>query len=144
VTICIETLFAVPQCCDANQIKAIIKDAGSKNLAICLDTGHLHLSKVNNLTEQTHRDFILEAGDLLQALHIDDNNGVKDTHQMPFSARYGVNWKEVMLALNEIDYKGLFNLEILGERNAPMPIKEAKLGFIRTTCDYMFSPEFLA
>ena len=99
VTLCIENMFSVPQCSNANQIKSIIKDAGGKNLAICLDTGHLHLSRVNKLTEQSHREFILEAGDLLQALHITDNNGVADTHQMPFSARYGVDWKEVVAAL---------------------------------------------
>jgi len=144
VTLCIENLFSVPQCCMATQIKSIIKDAGGKNLAICLDTGHLHLSRVNKLTEQSHREFILEAGDLLQALHIADNNGIGDTHQMPFSARYGVDWKEVLSALHDVDYKGLFNLEILGERNAPMPIKEAKLVFIRTACDYMLSEKFLA
>jgi len=86
----------------------------------------------------------LEAGELLQALHIVDNNGIDDTHQMPFSTRYGVDWKEVVAALNDAGYKGLFNLEILGERNAPMVIKEAKLAFIRTMCDYMLSDEFLA
>lgn len=144
VTLCIENMFSIPQCCNVDQIKSIIKDAGGKNLAICLDTGHLHLSRVNKLTEQSHREFILKAGDLLQALHITDNNGVADTHQMPFSARYGLDWKEVVGALDEVGYKGLFNLEILGERNAPMVIKEAKLSFIRSMCDYMLSDEFLA
>ena len=78
----------------------------------------------------------------MQALHITENNGVADTHQMPFSARYGLNWTEVMVALHEIGYQGLFNLEILGERNAPMAVKEAKLSFIRTMSDYMLSEEF--
>lgn len=144
VTICIENMFVIPQCSDATKIKSIIKDAGGKNLAICLDTGHLHLSRVNELTQQTHREFILEAGELLQALHITDNNGVKDTHQMPFSARYGLNWTEVMVALHDVGYKGLFNLEILGERNAPEVVKEAKLTFIRALCEYMQSEDFLA
>ena len=62
---------------------------------------------------------------------------------MPFSARYGIDWKEVMQALREVDYQGLFNLEIIGERNAPMPIKRAKLAFIRTMCDYMLSDAFI-
>lgn len=143
VTLCIENMFSIPQCCTVNQIKSIIQDAGGKNLAICLDTGHLHLSRINHLTEQTHREFILEAGNLLQALHITENNGVKDTHQMPFSARYGVDWKEVITALDEIGYKDLFNLEILGERIAPLPIRDAKLAFLRAMCDYMLSDEFL-
>lgn len=143
VTICIENMYVVPQCDNATKIKSIIKDAGGKNLAICMDTGHLHLSRVNGCTEQSHREFILEAGDLLQAMHVTENNGVKDTHQMPFSARYGINWTEVMVALHDTGFKGLFNLEILGERNAPKPIKEAKLDFIRRMCSYMMSDEFL-
>lgn len=142
VTICIENMFVIPQCCNATQIKNMIKDAGGKNLAICLDTGHLHLSRVNGLTQQTHREFIMEAGELLQALHVTENNGVKDTHQMPFSARYGLNWTEVMVALHDVQYKGLFNLEILGERNAPKAVKEMKLVFIRDLCEYMQSEDF--
>lgn len=142
ITICIENMYTLAHCRTATQIKSIIKDAGEKNLAICLDTGHLHLSRMQTVTEQSHREFILEAGELLQALHITENNGVVDTHQMPFSARYGLNWTEVMVALHEIGYQGLFNLEILGERNAPMAVKEAKLSFIRTMSDYMLSEEF--
>lgn len=143
VILCIENMYSDSQCRSANQIRSIIADAGGKNLAICLDTGHLHLSREKGLTAQSHREFILEAGELLQALHITDNNGLQDTHQMPFSARFGVNWHEVIGALREIDYKGLFNLEILGERIAPLPIREAKLTFIRSMCDYMLSDEFL-
>lgn len=143
VTLCIENMASNSLCRTANQIKSIIKDAGGKNLAICLDTGHLHLARGKQLTEQSHREFILEAGDLLQALHITDNNGIGDTHQMPYSARFGVDWREVMAALAEVDYKGLFNLEILGERIAPLPIREAKLAFVRQMCDYMLSDEFL-
>lgn len=143
VTLCLENLNTIPQCQSVHQLKGIIRDAGGKNLAICLDTGHLHLSNMQGNLQQSHREFILEAGDLLQALHIVDNNGLGDTHQMPFSARYGIDWKEVMQALQDVDYKGLFNLEILGERNAPMPIKRAKLDYIRKMCDYMLSDEFL-
>lgn len=144
VTLCIENMYSDPTCRSANQIKSIIADAGGKNLAICLDTGHLHLAREKKLTQQTHWEFILEAGDLLQALHITDNNGVADTHQMPFSSRFGVNWHEVVQALDDIRYKGLFNLEILGERVSPLPIRDAKLAFIRSMCYYMLSEEFLA
>lgn len=143
VTLCIENMYAVPYCRSVEQIKGLIRDGGGKNLAICLDTGHLHLSNGQEVLRQSQREFILGAGSLLQAMHITENNGVADTHQMPFSARYGIDWKEVMQALRDVNYEGLFNLEILGERNAPMPIKRAKLSFIRTMCDYMLSDEFV-
>ncbi len=144
MTLCIENVHTLPQCYDAAKIKTMINDAGGKNLGICLDTGHLHLTRNAGHTEESFRDFILEAGDLLQALHIADNNGTEDSHQMPFSARRGVPWQEVMQALNDIDYKGLFNLEIIGERYAPLAIKLQKLGFIRTMCEYMMSDDFLS
>lgn len=144
LTLCVENVPALPESNDAAKIKKMIRDAGSKNLGICLDTGHLHITRTRGETEETFRDFILSAGDLLQALHITDNNGTEDIHQMPFSARRGVEWQEVMLALKEIDYKGIFNLEIIGERYAPLAIKLAKLDFIRKMCDYMMSDEFLA
>ena len=143
VTLCIENLYSVPQCRSVEQIKGIIRDAGGKNLAICLDTGHLHLNNCQKVLEQSQREFILGAGSLLRALHITDNNGHGDTHQMPFSARYGVSWQEVLQALRDVNYTGLFNLEIIGERNAPMPVKQAKLAFIRTMCDYMLSDAFV-
>lgn len=62
---------------------------------------------------------------------------------MPFSAGYGIDWKAVLQALQDVNYRGIFNLEILGERYAPMPIKRAKLQFIRAMCDCMLSDEFL-
>ncbi len=143
VTLCLENLPTVPESRSVHQLKDIIQDAGAKNLAICLDTGHLHLCNRQNLLQQSHREFILSAGPLLQALHITENNGLGDTHQMPYSARTGLDWKEVVQALHDVDYQGLFNLEILGERNAPMPIKRAKLEFLRTMCNYMLSDAFI-
>lgn len=144
ITLCVENVPALPESNDAAKIKKMIRDAGGKNLGICLDTGHFHITRTRGETEETFRDFILSAGELLQALHITDNNGTEDSHQMPFSARRGVEWQEVMQALKEIDYKGIFNLEIIGERYAPLAIKLEKLKFIRSMCEYMMSEEFLA
>lgn len=93
ITLCIENLASVPLCHYAEQLRALIRDAGGKNLAICLDTGHLHLVNHKGGRQQSHREFILGAGTLLQALHITDNSGLQDSHQMPYSARYGIDWK---------------------------------------------------
>lgn len=144
VTLCLENLPSIAPTRTAQSLLNFISDAGDKNLAICLDTGHLHLNNARGDTNQTHGDFIRTAGDYLQALHIVDNNGLGDTHQMPFSARTGVDWKDVMQGLRDIDYKGLFNLEILGERGGNPAIKAAKLAFIKTMCEEMLSDEFIA
>jgi len=144
VTLCLENLPSIAPTRTAQSLLNFISDAGDKNLAICLDTGHLHLTNTRGDTNQSHGDFIRAAGSYLQALHIVDNNGEKDTHQMPFSARTGVDWVDVMKGLNDIDYKGLFNLEILGERGGNPAIKAAKLAFIKTMCREMLSDEFIA
>ena len=143
VTLCLENLPSIAPTRTAQSLLRFIADAGDKNLAICLDTGHLHLTNTRGDTNQTHGDFIRTAGNYLQALHIVDNNGEKDTHQMPFSARTGVDWKDVMQGLRDIDYKYLFNLEILGERGGNPAIKAAKLAFIKTMCGQMLSDAFV-
>ena len=143
VTLCLENLPSIAPTRTAESLLQVIADAGSKNLAICLDTGHLHLTNTRGTTNQTHGDFIRAAGDYLQAMHVVDNNGEKDTHQMPFSARTGVDWKDVMQGLRDVDYQGLFNLEILGERGGNPAIKTAKLAFIKTMCQELLSDEFL-
>lgn len=143
ITLCLENLFSVPMSNTADKLLNIIRDAGGKNMAICLDTGHLHLTNKFGHETQTQGEFIRKAGSLLQALHIVDNDGLGDTHQMPYSARSGVDWVDVMQALRDIDYQGLFNLECLAERRPPMPIKMAKLAYMRQMCEYMQTDEFL-
>ena len=99
---------------------------------ICLDTGHL------NLDDKDQRNFILKAGKRLKALHIADNEGSADQHMMPFG-KGKVNFEEVVSALREINYDGLFNLEIPGERNAPLPILGYELEYIRKCYDYLMT-----
>ncbi len=108
----------------------IIDRVGSNKLAICLDTGHL------NLTKKNHREFILKAGSKLRALHIADNQGETDQHMMPFG-KGNVDFKEVVKALREINYDGLFNMEIPGESQIPFELKGEKIKFIRASYDYL-------
>ena len=133
ITVCLENLrLRTPQSPElidksAEDLLHMIDRVGSKQLGICLDTGHL------NLTVKGHRDFILKAGARLKALHIADNDGVTDQHRMPFN--YGtVDFYEVVRALREIGYEGIFNLEISGEAWIPHELRDAKLCFIK--CSY--------
>lgn len=43
------------------------------------------------------------------SLHIHDNDLYNDLHTLPFLGK--IDWKEVMRALKEIDYKGNFTYE---------------------------------
>ncbi|MBO5051093.1 MAG: sugar phosphate isomerase/epimerase [Clostridia bacterium] len=98
---------------------------------ICLDTGHLHLCG-----DGDQRRFILAAGDRLHALHIADNDGSRDQHLIPYGLGR-VDLAAVIGALREVNYEGLFNYEIPGERHAPMPILAYKLEYIRKCYTYL-------
>jgi len=141
--LCLENLGSVPETHTAERILGIIDTIGSDRLGICLDTGHLHLVNGRGEAEQSQGEFIRKAGSKLRALHITDNNRILDEHLMPFSSRYPIDWLEVVTALREIDYKGLFNLELPGERYAPMAVRDAKLKYIRFLAEYLVSDEFL-
>ena len=136
VTICLENLRPHsdrdPELIDRNadDLLYIIEQIGSDRFGICLDTGHL------NLTDKNQREFILKAGNKLKALHIANNEGVTDQHMMPFS-RGTVDFVEVVKALREVKYQGLFNLEVPGERRAPIEVKDLKLDYIRKVYDYL-------
>jgi sugar phosphate isomerase/epimerase len=143
VTLCLENLGSVPETHTVQQLNSIIDTLGG-GLGICLDTGHLHLTNGRGETDQSQREVILGAGERLKAMHITENNGKNDVHQMPYSARTGIDWPQVVQAVKEIGYEGLFNLEVLGENKCPLPIRHAKLRFIKEMTDHMLSDEFLA
>ena len=136
VTICLENLRPHspddPELIDRNadDLNGIIDAVGSDRFGICLDTGHLHL------TDKDQREFILKAGKRLKALHIANNEGVTDQHMMPYS-RGTVDFVQVVKTLKEIGYDGLFNLEIPGERRAPVEVRDYKISYIKKVFDYL-------
>ena len=136
ITVCLENLRPHgPQDMDlidktAGDLLYIIERVGSPRFGICLDTGHL------NLTVKNQREFILKAGKQLKALHIADNEGMTDQHMMPFG-KGKVNFVEVVQALREIEYEGVFNLEIPGERKIPLELRDAKIAYIQACYHYL-------
>lgn len=129
-TICLENL----QAHNAADLLDIIEKADCPHLGICLDTGHLN----QRTPGQGQADFILAAGRRLKALHLAENDGTSDQHLAPF-ARGSVPWHEVTQALRKIGYTGLFNLEIGGERFAPLPVKKAKLEYFKTVMEVLLT-----
>lgn len=70
-------------CCDARKaaerIDAMNEKYGAQVLGFCLDTGHA------NLVGLDMEDFIRTLGTRLKVLHIHDNDGVADLHQIPYT-----------------------------------------------------------
>ena len=129
ITVCLENLTRINR--NADDIIDIIDRVGSSKLGVCLDTGHLNLTEFKDQTA-----FILKSGDKLKALHIANNDGTSDQHTMPF-ARGKVDFVKIVQALREIGYDGVFNLEIPGENNIPLELRDAKIVFIKTCFDYL-------
>ena len=75
---------------------------------ICVDTGHTNLTV--NFGCPPVENIIKNLGNHVCALHLHDNNGLKDQHKIPGTG--DVNWNGVFSALDEINYKGVYNLEI--------------------------------
>ena len=70
----------------------------------CLDIGHMNIHQINPA------DTIRALGDRLELIHAHDNNGNTDQHN-PIGMGI-IDWNDIASALKEINYKGVFSLEI--------------------------------
>ncbi len=132
IRVCLENLKGI--FATADELNGIIDRLDDTCFGICLDTGHL------NLCDGDQVSFIRKAGKRLGALHIADNEGERDQHMMPYG-KGNVKWDLVVKTLREIGYSELFNLEIPGERLAPLPVRGYKLEYIRKCYEYMLTIE---
>ncbi len=117
MTICLENLPAET----FSDVEANLKALDyPENLGYCLDTGHLNICR-----EPDPGSYVRRAGKRLKALHLNDNAGplftgdvlnadgyASDKHMFPGFFYGSVNWAAVILALNEIGYDSLWNLEV--------------------------------
>ena len=128
--ICLENLMEAYH--TAADLRMLIDAVGSPQLKICLDTGHLHVAGGKQ------SDFIRDVGQLLYALHIQDNEGQTDEHLIPYG-NGTIDWDDFIQGLAALDkpYGGLFNFEIPGESGAPFAILMAKLDYLRVVAEFM-------
>ena len=130
-TVCLENM-SFPNCGveTLDKIVALIEAVRPCDVAVCLDTGHTLLSGVDGV------EFIRSSGPRLKAMHIHENIGPKDDHVLPYE-QGTIPWDQVLAALSQIGYKGLFSLEIPGRPLCPMPIREARLDYALELVSYM-------
>ena len=70
---------------------------------ICWDTGHANMNKT------AQAESLRYIGKRLKTLHINDNDGERDSHTAPYFGT--TNWREVLQALDQIGYDGDFAFE---------------------------------
>jgi len=115
VTICLENMFTSREgrkiiaaaCFTGDEAAAYIDElnaiAGEEVFAYCLDTGHAALCGLNIC------DMIRTLGPRIKALHMHDNQGVRDDHLQPYTGIACWDW--MLQALKEVGYGGNMNFE---------------------------------
>lgn len=75
----------------------------------CIDTGHVNKAmRFDN--NPTPGAFIREMGCAVKCLHLNDNNTLTDQHKPPKTGV--IDWDDVLGALDEVGYDGVYNLEL--------------------------------
>lgn len=142
ITICIENLYnqwgghiVEGPCCNAQaaaeRIDRINDRYHAEVLGFCFDTGH------GNLVGLDFEDFIVTLGHRLKVLHIHDNDGIGDLHQIPFTFTKtrentaSTDWEGFIRGLREIEFKGVLSFETAPVLTAfPEEMKERTLSFL--------------
>lgn len=101
-------------------MKEFVESMNHPLIHACWDTGHA------NIENHQYED-IVALGDDLYGLHINDNNGRKDQHTIPYLGTMSMD--EVMCALIKIGYKGYFTFEsgsvvVKGNTRWPYPKRQ--------------------
>ena len=122
VKLCLENLFmtvaghiCAGACTEATEacwyIDTLNAEAGEELFGFCFDVGHANASGRNIRHE------LNVLGKRLTVLHIHDNDGARDLHQIPFTQqqpgpqRNCTDWEGFVAGLKDIGYTGTLNFE---------------------------------
>ena len=141
ITLCLENMFrsegshpVVGACADAQEacwyIDTLNEEAGEDIFGYCFDVGHANLSSRNIRHE------LRTLGHRLTILHIHDNDGLSDLHQIPYTqhprqTKTGTDWEGFIEGLRDINYRGTLNFETFAAlKNIPQEVVPSMLKLI--------------
>lgn len=142
IVICIENLYESAgdhlvegPCCNVRKaverIDRINDRYQAEVLGFCFDTGHANLVGID------FESFITALGERLKVLHIHDNDGIKDLHQIPFTFtktrenKSSTDWEGFIRGLRNIGYDKTLSFETAPVLKAfPESMKHDALEFI--------------
>lgn len=154
ITVCIENLYTgvghhilEGPCCDAKKAAERIDRMNDRChgevLGFCFDTGHA------NLVGLDMEQFITTLGNRLKVLHIHDNDGISDLHQIPYTFaktrenKASTDWDGFIRGLKKIGFRKTLSFETAPVLTAfPEAMKQDTLGFIARIGEY-FAGEIL-
>lgn len=149
ITICIENLYngiaghlVEGPCCDARKaaqrIDFLNERYQAEVMGFCFDVGHANLVGID------FEDFLSILGTRLKVLHIHDNDGIGDLHQIPFTFaktrenRSSTNWEGFVRGLKKIQFEGVLSFETAPVLTAfPEKMKQDTLEFIEKIGEYL-------
>ena len=152
ITVCIENLYddmgghlIEGPCCNAQKaverIDRLNDEYKAEILGFCFDTGHANVLGIN------FEKFITTLGSRMKVLHIHDNDGVRDLHQIPFTFSKSrdndtsTDWAGFVKGLRNINFSGVLNFETAPVLNTfPAELKRPVLEMIAKIGKY-FSNE---
>lgn len=142
ITVCIENLYdsvgghlMEGPCCDAKKAKERIDRINDRYhaevLGFCFDTGHA------NLIGLDFEAFITTLDYRLKVLHIHDNDGIADLHQIPFTFtktrdnRSSTDWDGLIRGLRTVSFDQMLSFETAPVLEAfPVELKQDVLEFL--------------
>lgn len=126
VTVCLENLFFFDEVANegacsnpyeaVQYIDALNAKAGKECFGLCLDTGHLAL------LHKDFRTYVPILGKRIKALHIHDNDGVRDLHVAPLTGK--VKWNNFLESLKKIGYDGDLSFETFMQTRRALEVDE--------------------
>ena len=137
ITVCAENMWQCygdsdkiwdSTCSRAEEFVRYIDGVGSPFVKACVDIGHTVLVGENPV------NMIKALGNRVAALHVHDNDGIKDEHTVPFHGI--IKWNEVAKALKDIGYSGEITLETEGfmnQYNIPKELVPASAKYMAET-----------
>lgn len=93
-----------PYCLEPEELLRLIEDVNCENVKVCWDVEHGSIEKLDQ------RKSMLLLKDHIVATHISDEAGRESIHILPYLGN--ADWDEIIGALAEIGYTGVFNFEI--------------------------------
>ena len=151
ITLCVENLYesvgghlVEGPCCDAQKdaerIDRFNERYHAEVLGFCFDTGH------GNLVGIDFEHFITTLGERIKVLHIHDNDGIGDLHQIPYTFakvrenKSSTDWDGFLRGLRRIGYQGTLSFETAPVLTAfPEVMKADVLAFIGRIGEYFSS-----
>ena len=149
ITICIENLYdnigghlVEGPCCNVKKMVERIDRINDRYhaqvLGFCFDTGHANLVGID------FERFLTILGSRLKVLHIHDNDGISDLHQIPFTFtktrenRPSTDWDGFIRGLKNIKFDGVMSFETAPVLTAfPERMKQDVLSFIAKIGQYL-------